>query len=235
MNNVQSLDFAIALGGYGAGLALGCLSNLVKTKSLVGVPKDAPHNVSYVVQHLEVNRDRSGKVTNIFDFIKPRLWSPFFPLEHLAPLSLLLIGEVFKAAMSNGATSKSTVLLAGTYTFKVIVLPVIYSGLILLGGLCIRFKTQHFVYNVWPKVDPSGHALAQTASAVYKFFVFSALSNLNMSSNLFRMTAAVTTLSDYLWTYRTASSYHSVMDMMVSTLWMGISFSAVYSAHKAFV
>lgn len=83
-------------------------------------------------------------------------------------------------------------------------------------------------------IDPSGHALAQSSSAIYKSFVFSSLSSLNVSSNPYRMIAAVTALSDCLWTHRTASSHHSVMDMVLATILMGISFGGVYAAQRTF-
>lgn len=227
MNNISALDATIALSGYGAGLVVGCLNNVRKTGSLFAIPHDAPRDVSYIVKNLEVDRDQFGHqpVTGYLDLITPKLWHPFMPLEHLGPLTLLTITHIFIAAISPGATTTATAILGATYTFKIIVLPLALNVAVFVGGAFLRGKFEPYAHDMG--IDPSGHAIAQSASAVYKFFALSALSSLNLSSNPFRVVAAITTLSDYLWTYRTASSYHSVMDMVVATIFMGISFGTI--------
>lgn len=232
MFNVSTVDSVIALSGFGAGLLIGSLNNIRKTGSLYRKPHDGPKQPSFIVKHLEVNRNNSGfkVITGYKDFIIPKVWSPFSPLEHLAPLTLIIIGQLFIAATAPGATAAGTALLAATYTFKIIVLPIALNDAVLIGGMLLRNRYEYFMKRCG--IDPSGHALAQSASAIYKLFVFVQLSRFNFAYNLYRATAAVTTLSDYLWTHRTASSYHSVMDMAVTTVYMGISFSAVYTCFR---
>lgn len=235
MNIVPTLDAAIALSGYGAGLVVGCLNNIRKTGSLFEIPIDKPKNVSFIVKHLEVNRDSSGvqNMTNPSEFLIPKIWNPFMPLEHLMPLTVLTITQVFIAVLTPGATVTTGAILISTYTFKVLVLPIVLNAAVLAAGMVIRQLFDSCLLKVG--IDASGHALAQSSSAVYKLLVFSSLASLNISSNSYRAVAAVTTLSDYLWTHRTVSSYHRVMDMVCTTIFMGISFGTVYAGHRALV
>jgi hypothetical protein len=233
MFNVLPSDSFIALGGYGVGLVVGSLNNVRKTKSLFKIAEDAPNETSFLVRHLEVNRDRGGanKINTIGDFLIPRIWNPFVPLEHLLPLTVVLINQLFLAAMVPGATVTSTTILGAIYTFKIILLPICYNAAVFLGGALLRGQISFFTKKM--RIDASGHAVTQSGSAIYKLFVFSALSQCNISSYLYRTTAAVTALSDYLWTYRTTSTYHTVMDMMVTTLFMGTSLSLFCAGHWA--
>lgn len=244
MASISSLDLAIALGGVGVGLAVGSLNNMRKTGSLFKAVNysdifsdssekpinDETEKVSFIVRHLELGREkRSGELSG--NPLIPSLWNPAMPLEHLLPLALVGISQLFIAARSPGATVNSIAILGATYTFKAIVLPVTYSFAIFQVGSLVRIIFCPVTEKMG--IDASGHALVQLTAAIYKVFTFYALSNMGISSNLYRVTASVTALSDYMWTYRTASSHHSVMDMGVAVLFMGISFGAVYKTHCA--
>lgn len=223
MYNISNLDAVIAFGGFGAGLVIGCGNNVRKTGSLFMRRCDASADVSFVFKNLEVNREKAGfGIKLASDFLKPKIWNPFLPLEHLAPLCLLIISQIFVDALSPNATVAATAALATSYTFKVIVLPLTLNIAVLMGSLFVRALFSNYTEKLG--IDPSGHALAQFSSAIYKFVTLTALSRLNLASNPYRMIAAVTTLSDYLWTCHTASNYHSVIDMAVSIIFMGIIF-----------
>lgn len=230
MKTLGYLDLTIAVGGTGLGLLVGSLDNIRKTGSLFKTTKDDPENPCFIVRWLTVNRERNMLRG---DPRIPRIWNPFAPLEHLLPLTLIGITQIFISTLSGG-TAKNTARCGAKYACTVLVLPIIYTLTVFVGGGLLRkYNELHLRKR---GIDPSGHALGQSAAAVYKFFTLYALSQLKISPyllNLYRLTASVTTLSDYLWTYRTTSSYHSVMDMAVIIVFMGISFGAVCTGHYA--
>lgn len=235
MANMLAIDTAIALGGVSLGLVMGSLNSIRRTGSLFGVSHHEPKHVSLIVKYLGVERERRFAEFNHKDKnpLIPGVWHPFMPLEQLLPLTVVVVSQLGMAALSPNATAKSIATLGATYTLKLIVLPVAYSFVVCMGGSLLREYSRSYTRKMG--IDCSGHALMQAKSPIHKVIALWALSSLGISSNLYRATAAVTTLSDCLWTYRTTSSHHSTMDMVVTGVFMGISFGTLYMGHCALI
>lgn len=231
MINVSPSDACVALGGVFAGLVIGSLDNIRKTGSLFKIgdknrQNDVFHqptntdskNVSWL-NSLEAYREKAIDGKNLF-------FDPCIPLEQVLPLTLVGIHHIIKSSRSPEATGKSLIALSANYTFKVILLPLAYNLILVSCSNLVRMIFIHVTESMG--IDPSGHFVVQLGSAAHKIVTFSALSQMGISSNLYRLTASVTSLLDGMWVYRTVSVYHSVMDMVAGAFFMGISCGAFY-------
>lgn len=233
MINLSSVDAHIALGGVCAGMLVGGVANIRKTGSLFNIGDEKLQKDIFATPE----QTNSKKVTWLSSFEQYRekaihghniFFDPVIPLEQILPLALVGIHHIIKCSRSPEATCTSLLSLGATYTFKVIMLPLAYNlTLITCSKL---FRTIFTPVTELIEIDPSGHCVVQISSAFHKIFTFSALSQLGVSANLYRVTASVTSLADGMWVYRTTATYHSVMDMVVGTFFVGLSLGSLYKA-----
>ncbi len=217
MFNCSKTESAIAFGGFGLGLVAGSINNYRQTWSLRGVGSKpwSPSN-NFVVKWLENDRENFvRRLRSPWDLLLPKLWNPFIQFEQLVPLALVGTIHVISQARLPGATSWGVLGKASVFTFKVMILPLFYYNICFMGAGKLRMSRPVVALKNKLRIDPSGHCAEQAGMALYKVFAFSALANLGISPGLYLGTAAVTSLSDFLWTHRTVSSYHSILDMVV--------------------
>lgn len=216
--------------GFGGGLLLGSINNIIKTKSIFG-KKNTSQNSGYLYRcflKLQEGREleHDTRQANHHQF-KMGLWNPFFPPVQMAALALTGVWHIVSLSQRSEATFWLLALKTTQYVLKVFLRPLIYS----IGAGCVSGLTRMYIDIYKPQTctfDPSGHAVLQGTSAFYKIYCLVALSEMGIDSPLYKGIVAICCLSDFAWTYQTVAHHHSVAEMVTIVAAMAIGVALLH-------
>lgn len=226
---ISSNYLLISCSGFACGLFLGSLENIHVTRSLiqyddkyepklwVGVLKKIEQIKSRIYDSVKANTDNN----KVFKIFIPRIFSPIVPLDQVLTLSIVCIWNVFLISQYPQATAVSLFFKGSSYCFKVVLMPVIKKISIIAFSSVIRRIPKILNINKY-NLDISGHAVLQLSDGTYKASCLMALYQEGISSHLYKTVFALNVVGDFIWTYKTAASHHSVLDMVTAVACVGI-------------
>lgn len=213
--------------GFGGGLLLGSINNIIKTKSLFE-KKDTSQNPGYLYRcflKLQEGRELEHDTRRANgNQLKMGLWNPLFPPVQMAALALTGVWHIVSLSQRSEATFWLLALKTTQYVLKAFLRPLAYARIATNVSVVMR-EIIKLCKPPLSRFDPSGHAVLQGTSAIYKIYCLVALSEMGIDSPLYKGIVAICCLSDFAWTYQTVVHHHSVAEMvtMVAAMAIGVA------------